>query len=115
MDQQTYLIRFKDIADANASLYAQELKNELLDASPDVQVERKSETPRAQDIGNLLEVIFSGVATAAAIAQAVIAWRQLHQQHNVTLEIEKPDGRKLTLTVPNKEDRKALEEFLKKQ
>ncbi len=113
MEQQTYLIRFKGVSDADASQYAEELKNELLDASPDVQVERRSEGPRAQDIGTLLALIFAGVSTAATIAQAVIAWWQL--QPSTKIEIEKPDGSKLTLNAPDKEERKALEEFLKKQ
>lgn len=113
MERQTYLIRFKGVSDADASQYAEELKNELLDASPDVQVERRSDGSRAQDLGTILALIFAGVSTATAIAQAVIAWRQLRR--DTKIEIEKPDGSKLTLTDPDKEERKALEEFLKKK
>ncbi len=39
MDQQTYTITFDDISEGDADRYAGELRNFLLDAAPDIEVE----------------------------------------------------------------------------
>ena len=41
MDQQTYIIKFDDVTAAQASLYANELGNKLLNAAPEIDIEHR--------------------------------------------------------------------------
>ncbi len=57
MDQQSYRIAFHDVSPADANRYAEELREILHNASPDVSVERKREHPSTQDFGTTLILV----------------------------------------------------------
>src|SRR6266699_1054204 len=67
MDQQTYTITFDNVSEGDADRYAGELRNFLLDAAPDIEVERRREDPYTQDFGATLILILGTPAIVAAV------------------------------------------------
>lgn len=85
MDQQTYIIRFDNASDAEANRYASELRDMLLDAAPDVEVNRRRDNPDTQDFGATL-LLFLGAPAVVAIAKALGNWLTLHRQAGITIK-----------------------------
>src|SRR6266566_6489794 len=85
MDQQTYMITFDDVSAADANRYAEELRQALLDASPDVEVHRRRDDPRTQDFGATL-VLLLGTPAAAAIVTAIGNWLALRNRASITVK-----------------------------
>jgi hypothetical protein len=73
MDQQQYVIHFDDASTADANRYASELRDAILDASPDVAVEQRRDDEHAQDFGATL-VLLAGTPAAMAVARAIGNW-----------------------------------------
>lgn len=113
MDQQSYRITFHDVSLADANRYADELQEVLLDASPDVRVERKRENASAQDFGATV-VLILGTPAVIAIARAISNWLALHRG---TIHIEKENGEitKVTATNLTNEAQLKVLEFLTKK
>jgi hypothetical protein len=82
MDQHTYVVTFEGISAADANRYAEELRNVLLDATPDIIVQRRRENSHTQDFGATL-VLILGTPAAAAVVTAVGNWLKL--RHNASL------------------------------
>ncbi|EFH88856.1 effector-associated constant component EACC1 [Ktedonobacter racemifer] len=99
MDQYTYLITFDDISSADANQYAQELREFVLDAVPDANVQRKRSDLRTQDWGTILEIVL-GSASVVSLAQAVGNWLQRRQ--SVSLTFKRPEGDVIVQNVNNK-------------
>ncbi len=85
MDEQTYIITFDNVSAADANRYAEELRQALLDASPDVEVHRRRDDPHTQDFGATL-VLLLGTPAAAAIATAIGNWLALHNRASLTIK-----------------------------
>jgi hypothetical protein len=66
MSEQTYLLSFEGVSEAEANRYAEELREILLDATTEIAVQRQRENPLAQDLG----------ASLALIMGAPLLWRQ---------------------------------------
>ena len=88
MEEQTYIIKLKGISGEVASRYASELRNALLDATPDIVVDQKRTNARTQDFGSTL-VLVLGTPAVLAVAKAMGDWLKL--RHSVIIDIEK-DG-----------------------
>ncbi len=89
MDEQTYVITFDDASAAEANRYAGELRQALLDASPEVVVHRQRDDPGAQDFGAKL-LLLLGTPAAGAIVKAIGDWLAL--RHRASLTIKRADG-----------------------
>ncbi len=76
MDQQTYIVTFEGASPADASRYAEELRNALLDATSDISVQRIQEDPRAMDFGATLILVLGTPAVVAAV-RAIENWLRL--------------------------------------
>lgn len=87
MNERTYLITFDDASPSDANRYADELRNALLDATPDIMVKRKRSDPHAQDFGATLILILGTPATAAVVT-AVGNWLKLRQSASITWKME---------------------------
>src|SRR5437763_12443611 len=83
MDQQTYIITFEGVSPADANRYAEELRNALLDATPDVTVQRRRENPYTQDFGATL-VLILGTPAVVAVVTAVRDWLTLRNSASLT-------------------------------
>lgn len=113
MDQQTYIIKFDGVSPSDANRYADELRNALLNATPDVQVQRRRDDPRAQDFGATLVLILGAPATIA-IAKEIVNWLAL-RRGTITIETEKGEITKITGTnLTSEAQLKILEMFTKK-
>jgi hypothetical protein len=87
MNESTYLITFDDASPADANRYADELRNAILDATPDIVVQRRRNDPHAQDFGATLIVIL-GTPAAAAVVTAIGNWLKLRQRASITWKTE---------------------------
>jgi hypothetical protein len=85
VDQQGYIISFDGISSAEANFYAEELRDTLLDASADVEVERKRDDPSTQDFGATLALVL-GTPAVAIIARALGNWLTLRRKAAITIK-----------------------------
>ncbi len=85
MDQQTYTITFDNVSEADADRYAAELRNFLLDATPDIDVERRREDPYTQDFGATLILILGAPAIVAAVNR-IGDWLALRNKAGITIK-----------------------------
>jgi hypothetical protein len=118
MDQQTYIIRFDEISEADANRYAIELRNMILDASPDVEVERRRDNPSTLDFGATLVLILgtpTATAITSAIAQAIGNWLLRHRG-DITIERENGKITKISGTnLPTNQQLELIHEILSKE
>lgn len=112
MEKQTYIVTFEGVSASDASRYAEELRNALLDATPHVVVHRKRENPLAQDFGSDLVVIL-GTPAVAAVVTAVSNWLQLRK--NASLNWKSQDGEINIQNVSSKDVSELAEQLLKKE
>src|SRR5690348_14943325 len=85
MNEQTYIITFETASAADANRYAEELRQFLLDASPDVEVHRRRDDSRTQDFGSTL-VLLLGTPAAGAIVTAIGNWLALRHRASITVK-----------------------------
>lgn len=85
MEQQTYFILFDDASPAEASRYADELSNAILDATPEVTLQRERSHPQAQDFGTTLVLILGAPATVA-ITTAISNWLKMRNNASLTIK-----------------------------
>jgi hypothetical protein len=99
MDQQTYIVTFDNVSAADANRYADELRNALLDATPDISVQRKREDPRTQDFGATL-ILVLGTPAVIALVKAIGNWLSLRHQVGITIKTAEGEivGTNLTST-----------------
>src|SRR5260370_11277903 len=85
VDEQMYIITFDNVSAADAHRYAEELRQALLDASPDVEVQRRRDDPHTQDFGGTL-VLLLGTPAAAAVVTAIGNWLALRNRASLTIK-----------------------------
>jgi hypothetical protein len=84
VDQHIYMVTFDGVSSADANRYADELRNILLDATPDITVQRRRDDPRTQDFGATL-VLILGTPAVAAVATAIGNWLKLRNSASLSL------------------------------
>ena len=109
MQQYTYLLHFNELSQAEAHRYAEELRNVLLNASPEIAVQRKHDDPGTQDFGATL-VLVLGTPAVVAAATAIGNWLQLRTKASLT--IETPDKKIVAQNVTRKDASRLAELFL---
>ena len=75
MEKQTYIVTFEGVSPSDANRYAEELRNALLDATADIAVQRKRESPQTQDFGSTL-ILILGTPAVGAVVTAVDGQRE---------------------------------------
>lgn len=85
MKHRTYIIKFDGVSAGEANRYASELRNILLDATPNVEVDQRQNDPRTQDFGTIL-ILILGTSSVTAIARAVGDWLKLRNSVSITIE-----------------------------
>ncbi len=111
MDQQTYLVTFEGISPADAHRYAEELRNALLDATPDLIVQRKRENPLTQDFGATL-VLTLGTPAVVAVVTAVGNWLKLRNSASLTWKTA--DGQMIVQNITSKNATELAQRLLSK-
>lgn len=83
--KHAYIITFNDASSADANWYAEELRGMLLDATPDIQVQRRRSNPKTQDFGATL-VLILGTPAVVAVSTAIGNWLKLRSSASLTFE-----------------------------
>lgn len=109
MREQTYLLSFEGVSEAEANRYAEELREALLDATTDIEVQRQRENPLAQDLGATLVLIMGTPALVAAV-NAIGNW--LQKRRSVTLTIVTAEKKMVAENLTNKDAAHLLQLFL---
>lgn len=89
MDQQTYIVTFEGVSPSDAQHYAEELQDALLDAIPNITVQRRREDPLTQDFGATL-ILILGAPAVVAVVKAVRDW--LIRRNSASLTWKTADG-----------------------
>lgn len=89
-DTQKVVIHFEDLTPAEAGKKAANLREALLDASPDVSVNVEKRDTTTMDPGTVLLLVL-GTPAVIAIAKGIAAF--IARERHGTLVIEFPDGR----------------------
>ena len=111
MNEQTYLLSFEGISEAEANRYAEELREVLLDAEASIAVQRQRENPLAQDLGASLALIMGTPAVVAAVQAIGGNW--LQKRHSARLSIVTGEKKIVAENLTNKDAAHLLELFLK--
>jgi hypothetical protein len=113
MDRPTYVISFDEVSPADASRYADELSNALLDASADITIRLRRDDPRAQDFGATLVLLLgtpAAVALTKTITNVIESWLRLH--HNASITIKRDDEQIIVRNITSKQAAKLAQVFL---
>lgn len=79
----SYSIRFEGVSEADAGVYAGELRDALVDASDEVEVDLVRDDPNKQDFGTILSIVL-GAPAVVAIAKALGDWLKMRAGASVT-------------------------------
>jgi hypothetical protein len=93
MSEQEYIIEFQNATVSDANIYAEELRNALLNTGPGIEVKKKPSKPGAQDFGATLLLILgtqAGAALAKGVTKAIGDW--LKQRNSVKIKIKTAKG-----------------------
>jgi hypothetical protein len=108
-EQKTYLLSFKGVSEAEANQYAEELRENLLDAAAEIIVQRQRENPLAQDLGSTL-VLIMGTTGFVTVVQAISNW--LQKRRSASLTIMTPENKIVAENLTNKDATHLLQLFL---
>jgi hypothetical protein len=89
MNQQKVVVKFENCSVADANRWAEDLRRDLLDGVPDMQVDRQRDNPAAQDFGATL-VLVLGTPAIVMLAKALKAW--LARNNAASIRLETADG-----------------------
>jgi len=109
MSEQTYLLSFTGVSEAEANQYAEELREVLLEASAEIAVQRQRANPLAQDLGASLVLIMGAPAVVAAV-NAIGNW--LQKRRSATLTIVTAEKKIVAENLTNKDAAHLLHLFL---
>ncbi len=73
MEPQQYVISFDNLSPAEAAQYAGELRDRLLDTSPNVSVEFERDAQNTMDFGATL-ILMLGTPAVIAVADGIRRW-----------------------------------------
>jgi len=111
MDEQTYFIKFDNASAADGNFFASELRNVLLDAAPNVEVDQIREETQTQDFGSIIIAIF-GTSSVTAIAKALGDWLRLRNSASIT--IQDANKKVIAKNISSKDAARLSELFLNK-
>lgn len=109
MSEQIYFLSFEGISQAEANHYAEELREVLLDATSEIDVQRQRENPLAQDLGASLALIL-GTPAVVATVHALGNW--LQKRRSAKLTIVTAEKKIVAENLTNKDAAQLLQLFL---
>ncbi len=112
MNQQTFIVTVEGVSPADTHRYAEELRNALLDATPDLTVQRRRENPLTQDFGATL-VLILGTPAVVAVVTAVGNWLKLRNSASLTWKTA--DGHMIVQNLTSKNATELAQLLLSKQ
>lgn len=109
MDEHKYIITFDNGSVADANRWASELKEYILDATDDAEVEQQRDNLHSQDLGATLSLVL-GSPAVAAVAQALGNWLMKHRGADIS--IRTPQGEIVATNLSSKNVVKLAEMLL---
>jgi hypothetical protein len=89
MDTSTFVISFPETSADLGNLYADELKQELIEVDPTVRIDKRRDKINAQDLGATL-VLILGTGAITTLAKGLSSW--IARNSGVRVVIKTPDG-----------------------
>jgi hypothetical protein len=89
-DPQQIIIEFQDVSDKDASIFAQSLREAILDATSGVSVERRQEEGSTSQDGGTSLVVLVAAPLAVEVGKVIIKW--LAKYVEAKLKIKQFDG-----------------------
>lgn len=112
MKEQIFSLEISNVTADEASIYAKELRDSLLDASSDVKADLKRVDDNTQEFGSTI-VLILGTPAVFVVAQAIRDWIRLRSK--VKLKIKKSNGDVLEGENLTGKDAKEIAELLQNQ
>ena len=84
MSEQTYLLSFTEVSQAEANEYAEELREIPLDSTIEITAQRQRKNSLAQDLGTVL-VLIMGKPAFVAEANGIGSWLQRFCSASLTI------------------------------
>jgi hypothetical protein len=85
---QVLTIEFEGVSEAEASRYANELRDDLLDSAPDLHIRRQAIDPNSQDFGSTLILLLAAPAVVT-VAKGIKVWLERRNVASLTIKTEK--------------------------
>jgi hypothetical protein len=112
MKKTNYIIKFEGESLAGANLYADELRDSLLDAAADKQVDVEAHVQRedttTMDFGGTL-ILALGTPAAIVVAKGIRDW--LKRRNTASITIETDDGKLVATNISAKDAANLAEKF----
>lgn len=102
-------VSFDNVSVAEANRLASELRQALLDASPDIKVEQRRGDEHAQDFGATLVLVF-GTPAIIALSRGVADW--LRKRTTASLTIKTREGAVVASGLSSRDARSIIESKL---
>lgn len=96
-DRQQYTLTFENGSVADANRWASELKEFILDATDEVEVEQERDNPYSQDLGTMLSLVL-GAPAVIATAKAIGQWLNLHREASIRIKTKNGEFEAKNLT-----------------
>jgi hypothetical protein len=110
MKQETLLIEFDGVSTAEASDYAIELRDALLDSSDQIEAKIMPGAKDTQDFGSTL-VLVLGAPSVIIAAKALRDW--LKFRYGASISIKTPDGSIVVKNITSKDAESLMEKLPK--
>lgn len=112
MQELKYVIKFEGESLASANLYADELRDAVLEAASnkdvDINAQVQREDPSTMDFGGTL-VLVLGTPAAIAVAKGISDWLKRRNTASITIETE--DGKLVAKNISSKDATSLAEKF----
>ena len=97
MEEQTFLIDFAGVSERDANLYAEELRNALLDSAEEIDVDTRRPNQLSHVFGSSL-VLVLGTPAVVIVAKAIANWLKLHKSASIDIRTSEGSIRATGLT-----------------
>jgi len=105
---RTVVLKFETDSLADANRWADSLKRDLLDAAPDLVIERQRDRETTQDFGATL-VLVLGAPAVVVLAKAIHAWAI--RNNAGTISLQGPEGTLIAKNIESKNAAAIVEAF----
>lgn len=107
MSPTKLVITFENHTAAESNLFAEDLRNSLLDASPDIVVERARNDPAKMDMGGTLIISVLSAPAVLTVIRRIESW--LQKTHSATITISTSDNKLEIKNITSKQAAKIAE------
>jgi hypothetical protein len=108
MAHQSFLIRFDGISMSEANVMAESLRDELLNADPEIRAETRRDSTDTMDFGGTL-ILILGTPAVTMAARAILKWAA--RNNAASIRLERPDGSLVATNLESKDVASIVKSF----